>query len=171
MPPDTIDAFEKVKKALANAALLSHPAEGAPLSLTVDASDNAAGAVLQQKVNGAWVPLSFFSQRFQPREVKYSAFGRELLAVYLAIRHFRYFLEGRQFTVLTDHKPLVQALQRGSGRHSPREAETTKSRTPSQDFTLICFPSPSIQLRCANYRRLRPETQSYISYEPAQPLG
>uniref|UniRef100_A0A5S6Q4I7 RNA-directed DNA polymerase n=1 Tax=Trichuris muris TaxID=70415 RepID=A0A5S6Q4I7_TRIMR len=121
MPPDTIDAFEKVKKALANAALLSHPAEGAPLSLTVDASDNAAGAVLQQKVNGAWVPLSFFSQRFQPREVKYSAFGRELLAVYLAIRHFRYFLEGRQFTVLTDHKPLVQALQRGSGRHSPRE--------------------------------------------------
>uniref|UniRef100_A0A5S6Q7R7 RT_RNaseH_2 domain-containing protein n=1 Tax=Trichuris muris TaxID=70415 RepID=A0A5S6Q7R7_TRIMR len=49
MPPDPIDAFEKVKKALADAVLLSHPAGGAPLSLTVDTSENAAGAVLQQK--------------------------------------------------------------------------------------------------------------------------
>ncbi|KRX44428.1 Retrovirus-related Pol polyprotein from transposon 17.6, partial [Trichinella murrelli] len=44
-----------------------------------------------------------------------------LLAIYLAIRHFRHWLEGRQFTVLTDHKPIVQAVQRGTGSHNPRE--------------------------------------------------
>ncbi|XP_003367811.1 putative integrase core domain protein [Trichinella spiralis] len=53
--------------------------------------------------------------------MRYSAFGRELLAIYLAIRHFRHWLEGRQFTVLTDHKPIVQAVQRGTGSHNPRE--------------------------------------------------
>jgi hypothetical protein len=38
---------------------------------------------------------------------RYSTFGRELLAVYLSIRHFRHHLEAHQFFVLTDHKPLT----------------------------------------------------------------
>jgi hypothetical protein len=44
--------------------------------------------------------------------VKYSAFDRELLACYLCIRHFRYMVEGRKFTIYTDHKPLTFALKR-----------------------------------------------------------
>ena len=30
-------------------------------------------------------------------------------------------MEGREFTVFTDHKPLVNALQSKPDRHSPRE--------------------------------------------------
>ena len=37
-------------------------------------------------------------------------FDRELLAAHAAIRHFRYFLEGRQFSLFTDHKPLTFSL-------------------------------------------------------------
>ena len=37
----------------------------------------------------------------------YSTFDRELLALYLGVKHFRHFLEGRQFTAYTDHKPLT----------------------------------------------------------------
>lgn len=40
-------------------------------------------------------------------EIKYSAFDRELLGIYLAIKHFKYFVEGREFTVFTDHKQLT----------------------------------------------------------------
>lgn len=46
-------------------------------------------------------------------ERKYSTYDRELLAIYLsniAIRHFRYMVEGREFTVYTDHKPLTFAF-------------------------------------------------------------
>ena len=57
-----------------------------------------------------------------PAETRYSTFDRELLAVYLAIRHFRHLLEGRHFHVLTDHKPLTYALNTRSDRHSPRQA-------------------------------------------------
>ncbi len=44
--------------------------------------------------------------------MKYSAFDRELLACFQAIRHFRFMLEGRQFTLFTDHKPLTTSLRR-----------------------------------------------------------
>nr|VZI31122.1 unnamed protein product [Spirometra erinaceieuropaei] len=38
-----------------------------------------------------------------------------------SIRHFRHFLDGREFVVLTDHKPLVGALRASPDRYSPRE--------------------------------------------------
>jgi hypothetical protein len=62
-------------------------------------------------------------------QTNYSAFDRELLAVVAAIKHFFYMLEGRQFVVFTDHKPLVgccgsaricgQLASSGSCRSSP----------------------------------------------------
>ena len=114
-------AFDNIKNALADSTLLSHPKPDAPLCLMTDASDFAVGAVLQQKVNNTWKPLGFFSKRLQPAETRYSTFGRELLAVYLAIKHFRHHLEARQFFVSTDHKPLTYSLLHSTDRHSPRE--------------------------------------------------
>ena len=87
-----------------------------------DASDTAVGAVLQQYVKGTWHPISFFSRKMTPVKTWYSTFDRELLGVYLAIKHFRHFLEGRQFHVLMDHKPLTFALNTRSDRHSPCQA-------------------------------------------------
>ena len=45
-----------------------------------------------------------------PAETCYSAFDRELLAVYATIRHFRHNLEGRNFFVNTDHNPLTDVM-------------------------------------------------------------
>ncbi|UYV69492.1 hypothetical protein LAZ67_6003786 [Cordylochernes scorpioides] len=52
---------------------------------------------------------------------KYSAYDRELLAVYLAIKHFMHLLEGRQFPVYTDHKPLTYAFQQNLDKALPRQ--------------------------------------------------
>ena len=81
------------------------------------------GAVLKQQIDSVWCPISFFSRKLRPGERKYSTFDRELLAVYLAIRHFRHFVEGRQFHLLTDHKPLTFALSSQSRNHSPRQVQ------------------------------------------------
>ena len=114
-------AFEDTKTALAKAALLTHPRRDAPISTTSDASDEAVGAVLEQFVDGAWVPLAFFSKKLRPPERKYSAFDRELLALYLSVRHFRYFLEGRKFIAFTDHKPLTFSMSKASEPWSARQ--------------------------------------------------
>nr|VZI34709.1 unnamed protein product [Spirometra erinaceieuropaei] len=91
------------------------------LTLMTDASSTAVGASLQQTVRGVLQPLAFFSKKLSPAETRYSVFGRELLAVYLSIRHLRHFLEGREFVVLTDHKPLVFAQRTSPDRYAPRE--------------------------------------------------
>ncbi|GFY13762.1 retrovirus-related Pol polyprotein from transposon 412 [Trichonephila clavipes] len=109
---EAITAFQRCKQALADAALLAHPSPSAPLALHVDASDYAIGGALHQVVDSELQPLAFFSRKLTSSEKSYSAYDRELLAIYSAIRHFRYMLEARDFTVLTDHKPLTYAFSK-----------------------------------------------------------
>lgn len=117
------DAFETIKQAVASSTLLVHPRENTEYSICTDASDIAIGAVLQQldPISNEWEPLGFYSKRLTPTQTKYSAFDRELLGIYLSLRHFRYFVEGREFCFFTDHKPLTFALSSKSER-SPRNA-------------------------------------------------
>ena len=119
---DATSAFNSVKDALADATLLVHPQQDAPTNIVTDASETAVGAVLQQLINRQWQPLAYFSKQLKPSEKRYSAFDRELLAIYLAIKHFRYFVEGRNFFILTDHKPLTFALSNKPDRYSPRQS-------------------------------------------------
>jgi hypothetical protein len=108
-------AFSAARRALSSSAVLEHPVDGAELSLVTDASSSHVGAVIQQKPSGqGWRPLGFFSPQLDKAQVNYSAFDRELFAVVAAIKHFRFMLEGRCFTVFTDHRPLVGALSRHS---------------------------------------------------------
>jgi hypothetical protein len=114
-------AFETGKEAVCRATQLAHPDPEAEISLAADASDTHIGAVLQQKTATGWRPLSFYSKKLSATEERYSAFDRELWAVFSGIRHFRYLLEGRQFHVLTDHKPLTTALHRVSEPWSAKQ--------------------------------------------------
>ena len=65
-------AFTAVKNALADIILLVHPKPGAPTCIMMDASDAAVGAVLQQYMNGLWLPLAYFSHTLKPAQVRYS---------------------------------------------------------------------------------------------------
>lgn len=113
-------SFLKAKKMLADATLLAHPMVNSKLKLTVDASGNAIGAVLEQYCDDQCQPIAYFSKKLSTTEQKYSTFDRELLAAYAAVKHFSYQLEGQDFIIYTDHKPLTTALQSKSER-SPRQ--------------------------------------------------
>ena len=77
------------------------------------------GAVLQQRVQDTWQPLAF-SRKLSPAQQKYSAYDRELLAFYEAVKYFRHMLETRHFTVLTDQQPLIFAFNQRRDKCSPR---------------------------------------------------
>ncbi|UYV75534.1 hypothetical protein LAZ67_13000536 [Cordylochernes scorpioides] len=113
--------FIKCKTELSKAALLTFPDPECPLALFTDASDRAMGAVLQHFIDGAWKPIAFFSKKLSESQTKYSTYDRELLAVFSAIKHFKFFLEGRDFTIFTDQKPLIYAFQQNLEKASPRQ--------------------------------------------------
>jgi len=116
-------SFITDKEALATAANLSHPSPSAELAVVANASANHVGAALQQRQQGSahWEPLAFFSKKLDKPQLSYSAFDRELIAAFTAIRHFCFQLEGRLFQLWTDHKPLTFALGRVSDAWSPRQ--------------------------------------------------
>lgn len=105
--PETKEAFEKVKNELANAALLVHPKIIAEIRLVMDASDIGIGAVLEQYSENSWKPLANFSRKLTDTQKRYSAYDRELTAIFQAVKYFKQFLEPHKFTILTDHKPLI----------------------------------------------------------------
>jgi hypothetical protein len=120
-PPLTAAAaFRAAKAALAAAVPLAHPAPNAVLSLATDASDTLVGGVLQHLNGGRWQQLVLYSKKLSGAGTRYSTFDRELLAAFSAVRHFRFLLEGRQFRLLTDHKPLVKSLFRTTPPWSAR---------------------------------------------------
>ncbi|GBP85257.1 Retrovirus-related Pol polyprotein from transposon 412 [Eumeta japonica] len=90
-------------------------------AVTSDASNTAVGAVLQQFLNNSSQPLGFYSNKLSDTQQKYSAYDRELLAIYMVIKHFRNQIEGRQLTIYTDHKPITYAFAKiGTDSETPR---------------------------------------------------
>ncbi|GBO15482.1 Transposon Tf2-11 polyprotein [Araneus ventricosus] len=114
-------AIESCKNSLSMSTLLVYPSPDARLCLACNASDRALGSVLSQEENGEWKPLAFFSRKLTPAELRYSVHDRELLAVYASVRHFSYMLEGRNFTIYADHKPLIYAFTQKHEKCSPRQ--------------------------------------------------
>lgn len=96
-------AFLQCKEQLAKAALLYHPKPAAEGGLFTDASDHAVGAALNQKVDGHWQPLAFYSEKLSEAQKNYSAYDRELTAIYQSIKHFQDIPMGRCFEIYTDH--------------------------------------------------------------------
>ena len=121
--PEMSASFNSAKSSLSSITQLAHPCAAAKLVLVVDASATHVGAALQQRrpASGHWEPLRFFSKKLETAQLVYSAFDRELFAVFAGIRHFRYFIEGRSFEIWTDHKPLTYALHRVSEPWTPRQ--------------------------------------------------
>lgn len=115
-------AFERCKDSLSRATLLAHPDPAAELAVTTDASATAIGAVIQQRAQAGWQPLAFLSKKLSDAQTKYSPYDRELLAIYTTIKHYRHMLEGKTFTVFTDHKPIVHAFKQDPLHSSPRQA-------------------------------------------------
>ncbi|GIL51403.1 hypothetical protein Vafri_7303, partial [Volvox africanus] len=52
-------------------------------------------------------PIAFTSKKFSGAEIRYTTGEQELLAVIHALKEWRCYLEGRPFTLKTDHKPLT----------------------------------------------------------------
>jgi transposase InsO family protein len=115
-------AFDLLKSAIRTDVVLITPQEGCSYRLESDASNYAAGAVLHQIIDGVPRPLGFFSKTFVEAERNYEIYDKELLAIMMALDHWRHHLMGLNgFEIWTDHKNLeyfreAQKLNRRQAR-------------------------------------------------------
>jgi hypothetical protein len=101
--PDCRAAFAAIKHALCTAPTLGTPDCSQPFEVICDASNFCLGGVLLQQDK----PLAYETRKFIPAECNYHAGERELLAVVHCLKAWRCYLEGSDFTVVTDHNPIT----------------------------------------------------------------
>ena len=100
------DAFDELKSKLVQAPLLIYPDPTQPYILQCDACKNGIGAVLSQLKEGKEHPIAYAAKSLHKHERNYSATQLEAYAVIWSVKHFRPYLYGSHFTVITDHSAL-----------------------------------------------------------------
>lgn len=113
------NSFQALKSAMISAPLLRPPNYELPYVLTCDASSVSVGSFLSQKdKDGTEHVIAYYSRKLSPQEKNYATTERELLAVVYSIHHFRSYLEGTRFTVVSDHGCLkfLSSISSPNGR-------------------------------------------------------
>ena len=104
--PEAQDSLKTLKRKLMSTPILALPSMKEPFILYTNVSMTAMGGVLSQVQDGQERAICYASKAFSKAQTRYSATKRDLLAVVNFTRHFRHYLLGRQFKVVTDHSAL-----------------------------------------------------------------
>ncbi|UYV83387.1 K02A2.6-like [Cordylochernes scorpioides] len=100
--PSLDNDLEEIKIALKKAPALKFFNPNAALTMSVDASSHAVGAVLMQDNR----PIAFASATLIDYQRNYPQIEKEALAIKFGCRKFHEYIFGRPILVETDHKPL-----------------------------------------------------------------
>lgn len=104
------EAFSELRRAFTTAPILQNFDPESPAILEADASDFALGAVVSQKgKDGRVHPIAFYSRKFNPAEINYEIYDKEMLAIVDSMEHYRHYFEGlgHRTTIYSDHHNLL----------------------------------------------------------------
>ena len=99
-------AFDTLKQKLTEAPVLAFPRFEHPFVLTCDASNYGIAGILSQEYEGREWTIAYASRSLLQNEKNYSATEKECLAVVWSVKHYRPYLYGQPFRVVTDHSAL-----------------------------------------------------------------
>jgi transposase InsO family protein len=115
-------AFDELRSLAKSSGVMWFPRVGKPYTIYTDGSGIGCGGWLTQMVDGKPRALAACSRRFEPREIRsHSTTEKEAAAIRFCLESFKCFIAGEPgLTVVTDHKPLIGALD------SQKEPSTTR---------------------------------------------
>jgi len=96
-------AFDKLKTAMTKTAVLALPNFKLQFTVETDACAEGIGAILMQKGQ----PIAYLSKALGPRHKNLSIYEKEFLALIMAVKKWRPYLQLQEFIILTDHKSVI----------------------------------------------------------------
>jgi len=108
--PPELESFLMLRKLLCEAPILRHPDLLEKFMISTDASGYGIGAILSQEFEDGEHPIAYASRTLKEAECRYAVIEREALAIVWAVHHYEEYVEGTEFIVYTDHKPLIYLL-------------------------------------------------------------
>jgi len=100
-------AFDSLKRHLTTFPILALPDFSKEFAIECDASCHCVGAILMQDGH----KLAYYNKALAPHTFNKSIYEKEVMALVLAVQHWRHYLLGRPFKVYTDQKSLKHLLQ------------------------------------------------------------
>ena len=165
-------AFEHLKLALTKAPVMGYFDLSKDTYVTVDASPVGVSAILSQCTSGSndHKVIAYASRSLSAVESRYSQTEKEALSIVWAVEHFHIFLYGKEFTLITDHKPLEIIYGNSSSKTSAR-IERWVLRLQPYTFLVKYKPGSenaadylSRHVTDALYHKQEKYTEEYISF-------
>ena len=136
LPTSAIKAFNILKDDIEK-SVVSAIDESLPLILETDASDFAIAATLSQNDR----PVAFFSRSLDKRQLCYPSVEKEAHAIIEAVRHWKHYLSGRHFKIITDQKSVSFMYDRNhSGKIKNDKIQRWRLELASYSFDIIYRP-------------------------------
>ncbi|MBW0502755.1 hypothetical protein O181_042470 [Austropuccinia psidii MF-1] len=114
MTQESIEAYERIRKALTEAALLLMPDWNIPFKLYIDACGDGFGKALNQVQiiddKPQEGPVCYIPRQIKPTEARYGASQMECLCLVWELEKFHYYLDGSVFEVITDYNVVKSLL-------------------------------------------------------------
>lgn len=122
LPEQAKQAFTQLKNAFLEVPILSHFDRKRQTRLETDASGGAISGILSQYGpdkggKDQWRPIDFFSRKLIQAEYNYDTHDQELLAIVKSLKHWRRYLQGIHFEILTDHMNLKWFMETKTLNH------------------------------------------------------
>ncbi|KAK3698601.1 hypothetical protein QZH41_014579, partial [Actinostola sp. cb2023] len=132
-------AFQELKSSLADVETLAYYDSTLKTRVIADAGPVGLGAVLlQEQEKGAWKAVCYASKSLSDVERRYSQTEKEALALVWSVERFQMYLLGREFELVTDHKPL-EVIYSPKSKPSAR-IERWVLRLQPYHFTVVYKP-------------------------------
>lgn len=136
LPPESIQAFHKLKSDISE-AVKSPINDEEQFTVETDASDHALSATLSQKGR----PVAFFSKSLTPTERKHPIVEKEAQAIVESLKHWRYYLVGRVFQLITDQKSVAYMFDnKASGKIKNEKIQRWRMELSCYKYNIVYRP-------------------------------
>ena len=154
------EAYDTLKNSISDQSALMFFDTSKTVTLEVDASLRGLGAALIQDGK----PVMYASKALTDTQSRYSNIEREMLAVVFGCERFHHLVYGKEFKVITDHKPLITICKK-SILAAPARLQRMLLRVQGYDMDISYRPGSQMILADALSRMPNSDTKGSVDLD------